>query len=105
MGIFRTYRLLPYVLSKLWHNRETLTNMTKKGGFQWTSEGEAAFAALKKAMTSTLVLSLLDFTQMFEVHIDASDKGIETVLIQNESHVAYLSKGLGIKKMGVVSLY
>ncbi|XP_077242438.1 uncharacterized protein LOC143882945 [Tasmannia lanceolata] len=42
-----------------------LTDMLKKEGFHWTIATEKAFEALKKVMSSTLVLALPDFTKEF----------------------------------------
>ena len=43
-----------------------LTARTKKDGFSWTKEAAAAFLALKRTVTSTLVLALPDFDK--DVH-------------------------------------
>lgn len=59
-----------------------LTNMLKKGEFDWTNESEATFEALKQAMTTTPVLALPDFTKEFVVECDASGKGVGVVLSQ-----------------------
>lgn len=68
--------------------------MTKKGNFKWTAEGENAFIRLKEAMIATPVLAMPDFEKPFEVH------GIGAVLIQEGKPISYLSKALGIKKLG-----
>ena len=55
--------------------------MLKKGTlFVWTSETEAAFQALKKALISAPVLALPNFSQPFIVETDASAKGVGAVL-------------------------
>ena len=57
-----------------------LTNLLKKGTlFVWTSETEAAFQALKKALISAPVLALPDFNLPFIIETDASAKGIGAV--------------------------
>lgn len=38
-----------------------LTNLLKKNSFQWTDEAEAAFQQLKTAMSTVLVIGLVDF--------------------------------------------
>ena len=40
-----------------------LTDLTKKGAFNWTDIAQRAFDRLKEVMSSCPVLALLDFTQ------------------------------------------
>lgn len=64
-----------------------LTNLLKKGElYVWTSEIEASFQTLKKALIIAPVLALPDFTQVFEIETDAFDKDIGAVLQQNGIH-------------------
>lgn len=53
-----------------------LTDLLKKGKFEWTTVGEDAIQALKKAMTTAPVMVLPDFSQPFQVEYDALGKGI-----------------------------
>lgn len=60
-----------------------LTSLLKKNGFKWDSIAEIAFEGLKAAMTTTPILTLLDFTIPFIMETDACDVGIiEAVLMQ-----------------------
>lgn len=72
--------------------------------FCWTSEHSEAFQALKQALISAPVLALPDFSKVFTVETDASDKGIRAVLQQDGHPIAYLSKALGPKNQ-VLSTY
>jgi len=75
-----------------------LTNLLKKGElFVWTSIHDEAFLLLKKALSSTPVLALPDFTKTFVIETDASDKGIGAVLLQDGHPLAYVSRALGPK--------
>jgi hypothetical protein len=71
-----------------------LTSLLKLKNFVWTPKAEAAFSALKHAMTSAPILSLLDFNEQFEIENDACDQGIRIVLSQRGHHVAFFSKAL-----------
>ena len=75
-----------------------LTNLLKNGVvFYWNSSHEEAFQALKLALSTTLVLALPNFSKVFIVETDASDKGIGAIL-QEEGHpIVYLSRALGPK--------
>ena len=56
-----------------------------------SSADTSAFEALKQAMVATPVLHILDFTQEFVIEIDASNEGIEAVLMQQGHPIAYIS--------------
>nr|CAB3453399.1 unnamed protein product [Digitaria exilis] len=52
-----------------------LTALLRKEGFSWTADAEAAFAALKTAVTTAPVLALPDFSKPFVVECDTSTHG------------------------------
>ncbi|KAL1555794.1 hypothetical protein AAHA92_11493 [Salvia divinorum] len=81
-----------------------LTDLLKKEAFVWSDGAEAAFATLKRAMTSAPVLRLPDFDLQFCVETDASDVGIGAVLMQNSHPIAFFSKKLGPRRR-VASTY
>ena len=68
--------------------------MLKKEAFQWSNKAGDAFSKLKHAMTTTLVLALLDFTKTFVIENDASSVGIGAVLMQEGQPLAFTSKVL-----------
>lgn len=78
-----------------------LTALLKKGGFKWNEEANEAFSLLKAAMTQTPVLQLPDFSKPFILETDASYNGIGAVLMQDKHPLAYLSKALGPKSVGL----
>lgn len=69
-----------------------LSDQLKKDAFGWNNEAAAAFLALKDAMTTTLVLSLPDFSKTFFIETDASNSGLGAVLVQEKHPVAFFSK-------------
>lgn len=78
-----------------------LTNLLKKGPYKWNDEAEKSFNQLKQLMTETPVLALPDFTKTFVVETDACLKGIGAVLMQDSRPIAYLSKALAPKHLGL----
>jgi hypothetical protein len=72
-----------------------LTALLKKDGFTWTEDAAAAFAALKRAVTSAPVLALPDFARPFTVECDASTYGFGAVLLQDAHPIAFFSRPVG----------
>lgn len=60
-----------------------------------------AFEKLKLAISNTSVLALLDFTKPFILQTDASQFGIGAILMQAKRPIAFLSKALPPRKMGL----
>ena len=75
-----------------------ITNLLKKGQFGWHEEVENAFLALKQAMTTTPILAMPNFNDVFTIETDASGEGIGAVLTQQGKPVAYMSQALGMTK-------
>jgi len=63
-----------------------------KEGFIWSDAAAAAFAALKKAVTTAPVLALSDFSLPFIVECDASTHGFGAVLLQEQHPTAFFSR-------------
>ena len=59
-----------------------LIDLMKKGiNFKWDIEGEAAFQALKKALTSTSILQIFNKEKPHKVWVAASDYAVGTTLV------------------------
>lgn len=78
-----------------------LNAMLKKGDFLWTEESRRAFAKLKRAMLSPLVLKMPDFNKTFVLECDACQGGIGAVLMQEGHLIAYSSQGLKGKALSL----
>ncbi|KAL0428357.1 UNVERIFIED_CONTAM: Transposon Ty3-G Gag-Pol polyprotein [Sesamum latifolium] len=70
-------------------------------GFLWDEEAEAAFNRLKEIMCTAPVLALPDFTKPFVVQTDACRKDIGAIFMQEGRSMAYLSKTLATKNLGL----
>jgi transposase InsO family protein len=66
--------------------------------FVWGEDQQIAFDTLIHHLTSAPVLAYADFTQPFELHIDASGDGLGAILYQQQDGhrrvIAYASRGL-----------
>ncbi|GJV23131.1 putative reverse transcriptase domain-containing protein [Tanacetum coccineum] len=70
-----------------------LTDCMKGKSFVWTKEAELVFQVVKEKLTTTLILILPDFYNVFELHTYASKVAI-VVFSQGGRPVAYFSEKL-----------
>ena len=75
-----------------------MTEITKLKTFVWNPQAQLAFDELKRQLSSTPVLALPCFTEVFEVECDASGVGIGAVLSQLTRPIAYFSEKLNDAK-------
>jgi hypothetical protein len=59
--------------------------------FKWTLAYEASFQELKKRLTTSPVLVMLDMEKPFSIYCDALRQGLGCVLMQDGHGVAYAS--------------
>ena len=72
-----------------------MTELLKKDTkFKWTEECETSFQELKKRLTTSPVLILLDQRKDYQVYCDASRRGLGAVLMQEGRVVPYASRQL-----------
>ncbi|TYK14455.1 transposon Tf2-1 polyprotein isoform X1 [Cucumis melo var. makuwa] len=77
-----------------------LTQLLKKGGFNWTKKAAEAFEKLKGAMMSLPVLALPKFDKPFEIETDASGYGVGVVLVQEKRPIAFYNHTLAVRDRG-----
>jgi hypothetical protein len=67
--------------------------------WNWGTEQEEAFVKLKELLGSPPILGFADYATPFELHTDASQKGLGAVLYQKQGGklrvISYASRGLG----------
>jgi hypothetical protein len=71
-----------------------ITDLLKKEKYVWIVEHEEAFQTLKKLLTASPVLAQPDIMKSFDVYYDAPGTGLDCVLMQDGSVIAYSSREL-----------
>nr|GEW54148.1 retrotransposon protein, putative, Ty3-gypsy subclass [Tanacetum cinerariifolium] len=74
---------------------KSMTKLTQKNvKFDWGEKEETAFQLIKQKLCSTPILALPKGSENFIVYCDALHKRLGTVLMQNETVIAYASRQL-----------
>ncbi|GAA0167707.1 hypothetical protein LIER_22579 [Lithospermum erythrorhizon] len=96
------HRLVSFYMHFI-HNFSTIMsrimNCMKGKKFTWTPETSTAFEEINVRLTMAPILVLLDFSQPFELHCDASGVGIRAILSQGGRSVAYFNEKLSGSKL------
>jgi hypothetical protein len=102
LGMLNFFRRFIPNLSELTAAISALTAEPKKNKvkkrFVWTDEADIAFNKIKTILTSPPILAFPDFSQPFNLHIDASNTAVSGILTQGEEEsenvISYFSKKL-----------
>lgn len=78
-----------------------LTDLLKKGNFTWNAAADEAFNKLKEVLTRTQILALPDFSKPIVIETDACKSGVGAVMMQGGRPIAFMSKALGQKHLGL----
>ncbi|KAF2309322.1 hypothetical protein GH714_001617 [Hevea brasiliensis] len=70
-----------------------------QGQFQWNSDAQKSFDALKRAVVSSPVLIMPNFSLPFIIECDASGNGVGAVLMQQNRPIAFFSKAISDKSI------
>ena len=66
----------------------------KTGPIKWEKVHQEAFDKIKQAITNDVMLSFPDFNKPFEIHTDASDFQLGSVIMQERKPIAFYSRKL-----------
>ena len=87
----RSHILTP--LTDLTANKDGKTGK-KKGPIKWEPIHQEAFDKIKQTITDDVMLSFPDFNKSFEIHTDASDYQLGSVIMQGNKPIAFYSRKL-----------
>lgn len=77
----KSHMLSQEICQGLWENSKTLDTIIKTGQFSWQPEAQMAFDSLKNTMAEPLILTVPDFSKLFTIETNASNKGLGVVLL------------------------
>ncbi|KAL3512900.1 hypothetical protein ACH5RR_025617 [Cinchona calisaya] len=88
------------VCKRLFFIGKPLIELLKKNAFVWNPLANQVFLRFKKLMSSTLALTLLDFSQPFIMEPNTSPKAIKAILMKGGRLISFLSQAMGPKNQG-----
>jgi hypothetical protein len=90
LGMARYYRRFIEGFSKI---AGPMTKLLRKNTtFEWSEKCEESFQELKKRLTTTPILAVLETSKDYTVYYDASKNGLGCVLMQDRKVIAYGSR-------------
>jgi hypothetical protein len=93
----RSIRMVNYYRDMWIHRSDALAPVTltsKTTRWVWTPEHQAAFDRTKLLISCEVMLAFPDFSQPFEIHMDASALQLGAVVAQNNKPIAFFSRKL-----------
>ena len=87
----RSHLIAP--LTDLTANKDGKTGK-KRGPIKWEKVHQDAFDKIKQVITDDVMLSFPDFNKTFEIHTDASDYQLGSVIMQDRKPIAFYSRKL-----------
>ena len=87
----RSHLLAP--LTDLTANKDGKTGK-RRGPIVWEKKHQEAFDKIKQAITDDVMLSFPDFNKPFEIHTDASEYQLGSVIMQDRKPIAFYSRKL-----------
>jgi hypothetical protein len=77
-----------------------LATLLNNNSFTWIPTIDHSFQALKEVMCTTLVLSVLNFTNNFFLECDSFERGIGAILMKDGQTLAFTRKQLSQQHLG-----
>ena len=81
-----------------------LTRLLRKDAFSWSEEAEAAFQALKRALSTWPVLQMPVFDKLFTIDCDACGAGFGAVLLQDGGPLTFYSRPFAARHLKLAAL-
>ena len=92
IGLLNYYRDMWPKRSELLAPLSSLTSRNKE--FKWGEQEQKAFDAIKKHVSKKVLLTYPDFNKTFQVHTDASDTQLGSIISQDGKPIAFYSRKL-----------
>ncbi len=80
------------LVSKCRHTKVTRAKKTKTNSWHWDKIHQEAFDKIKKVIAGDVTLAYTDYSQPFEIFMDASSTQLGAVIVQNGQVIAYFSR-------------
>ena len=86
------------------HILAPLTNLTRKGTFNWNDIHQQAFDTMKALMVEDVLLRYPDHNLPFHINTDVSDYQLGSVILQQDIPVAYYSCKLSLAQQNYTTI-
>ncbi len=92
-------------LSPHWlgQTKSTKAKGTKKVPWHWEKVHQRAFNHIKATITKDVVLAYLDYSKVFKIYTDASNKQLGAVITQDNRPIAFLVRNSLIHSTNTVA--